>query len=287
MIKIFLAILLVQVAICQETTTDQPEAENALETAACIFGCLDSFERKGVEGTVESSETNGCNGLDLESLISSCDAYLKAGTCIDGCVKSPTKTAIIAGLQYICVDHLADFKKYMPCYVSKCSAMEAECGHRCGMLSEAELGWWNQLGINNKSTSDQQDETPVTEVITTSSPVLTTEASAGDDSDSMTDPIGTCQFVKCYVNCSRPIMEKECGRDAFELLKVTSKILVSFVITPLDETTNITSWDTTGSCEGFVNAQALTARSGATQTAFNFMWSFLLTPLILLKIVNL
>jgi len=285
MIKIFLALLLLQVSSCQEKP-DQPDEEDGIETASCIFGCLDSFSRKGVEGptATETSETSGCNGLDLESLIGACNAYQQADTCLDKCVKSKTKDVIIKGLQYICVDRLADFKKFMPCYKEKCSAVENECSTRCGMLSTGETGWWNQLGITNnkvQSTDQKEDET-TTDAATTSATVI----NSGDDTNQGSDPIDICRFVNCYINCSRPLVEKECGQGAYELLKVTSQILLSFVMTPIEQTSNGTLWDGSGSCEGYISHQALTARSDAVQPIFK-VWSILLTPIILLIISGL
>lgn len=57
------------------------------------------------------------------------------------------------------------------------------------------------------------------------------------------------------------MLEKDCGKDAYELLKQTSNILLSFVMAPLEEAwsgaANATLSDTMTTCDKFFS-QALT-----------------------------
>jgi len=227
----------------------------------------------------------------MAELVGVCSAYQKSGSCLGACVNSITKKVIISGLDYICVERLADFQKYMPCYKQRCSQMEEQCGSQCGKLTSAEDDWWSQLGLSSKPTSSRRKRAdPLTTELPTTSGVeiLTTDSGIEDQTP---DPSDTCQFVKCYVNCSRPIMEKECGKDAFELLKTTSRILLSFVMTPLEQTwsptSNTTLFDGTESstCDGYiVKPRAMATQSDAIRPAFYGAWSILLMPSILLAI---
>jgi len=290
-IVLFVAAIFIHGSNCDDLeTTTAAEPETGLETAACIFGCLDSFQRKGVEDGPTTTETpldKGCGAVDLDSLLDVCKAYNVAGTCLGSCVNSDTKKMIINGLDYICVRRLPDFKKYMPCFKEHCSSVEQVCGPVCGALSWAEVQWWNQLGVDNKTSSadksrrrrDADTETTPNYESTTSQQ---SEETSGDGDDA-TNPVQMCTFVRCYTNCSQPTMEKQCGKEGFELLKQTAHILLSFIVVPLEQSwaspTNASdSTHIMDTCDGYVS-QALKAENGAT-TTYSQNWSVLLFAVV-------
>jgi len=288
------AFLTFQTCKCQDNSDDSGP-ESGLDTAACIFGCLGAFERKGVEGplpTNDAGNSTTCENLDIDSLVSLCSSYAQAGTCLDKCVNSETKKIIIGGLDYICVRRLSDFKNYVPCWKSKCGQMEDECGDKCGTLASAEGDWLSKLGMSSKTGGSRRKRENTDDTVTTtdSGVLTTTDGSSGDQGsgveDSGGDTIDTCQFVKCYVNCSRPTIEKTCGKDAYDLFRQTSRILLSFIMVPLEQTwapsSNASAPELMNMCDGLVS-QALTAESSATiRPTSSFAWSILLVLTALL-----
>jgi len=291
---IFILFLIFQTSDCQEQTTTTPVEETGvgLQTAACVFGCLDAFQRKGVEepGVVtEAPAQNTCNGLDLESLIRVCKNYQRADTCLGQCVKSETKKIIISGLDYICVHRFEDFKKYMPCYQEHCASMEEQCADRCGSMSSAKDHWWSKMGNPASSSSRRKrqnaDGEPATTTTASSAVDATDSSTSSGDTQVSDSELDTCQFVGCFVNCSRPFMENECGKDAYELLKQSSRILLSFVLSPLEDSwasENITMTAAMAACNGYVSEALTDEKNAAYRPAFVSLATILLLPLALL-----
>jgi len=289
--------------------SEDDRADQGQATATCVLGCVDQFQRGGVQEGPEQATTTAppspdetCDGLNIESIVHMCNAYLKADTCLQKCAKSITKETLINGFDTICVKRIEDFKKHLPCYHKQCPTINKECGEqRCGSsYSDASDQWLSFMRIKAGGESDlaQQnttsrrrrkrgDENGVAGDASNARVVqVRNPNSAGetDEESSVSIPNDTCKFVSCKVNCSRPTIEKECGTDAYELLKQTSNILLAFLVVPFEQdwmsTFNVTNPpEGVQLCGPYAQLAALTtASTAASHTGYFWLPLLLLVP---------
>jgi hypothetical protein len=143
---------------------------------------------------------------DSVRLEKACGPYRTARQCIEQCKFSETKTNLLstfAGLQFICIDRIDDWKGYMPCLSEHCVEIQGACAPKCGSFNYIIKQVVALLQEANDRRFAQRDASK-------NSTALDVDRFSKVFADS-------CSRIYCFNHCSREMTNNFCGMGALAL----------------------------------------------------------------------
>uniref|UniRef100_A0A915L6K8 Uncharacterized protein n=1 Tax=Romanomermis culicivorax TaxID=13658 RepID=A0A915L6K8_ROMCU len=132
-----------------------------------------------------------------------CKVYPSLPARLKLCPYSPTLSmaqTVLKLFSFFCVDHLNDFKKYIPCYQKSNDALSKTCDSNC-----------QPVGANNSSIGHQGKKNVTMDDLKV---ILKQD----------------CDFVDCEIKCKSIALKAQCGDDSVKLVKQTVSIIFSILL---------------------------------------------------------
>lgn len=173
----------------------------------CSIGCMKNLEVQLEHAFPEHNLTSfksysknlieEYNPNDFESF---CNVYKNASQCLHGCDnRDVTKIfafKVLAPVESMCVTNYEAFKKYLPCINKIGNEVKEKCNNVCRDYEE----YFEQLlGLGENSTSIlNMHPTELRSLFK-----------------------GSCLYLRCQMDCSIPLTQDQCGKEAANLEKMT------------------------------------------------------------------
>jgi len=180
-----------------ETETDTDDA------TFCLLNCANQLQRAASRyqnDNDENESTTNANrilkpSLNLTRLTNVCQAMRPPLECFDRCPRTDFQTQLKTSLEpirFICVDRYQDFMNNLRCMHKLDTTANRQCTPKCRRY-ESAVNQTMQLGRR---------------------PYLRHFYSINELKEMLS---GTCQFVRCYMDCSVPLTRSVCGETAADL----------------------------------------------------------------------